>query len=482
MKNLQPCCSNPAIILNPHLKDLILTYRNYHCDTKHVTLNDHLHSRWYLEFPFSRFSKLKKTLSVDDLPLYYIVDANGERQPLFMAVPCGKCIVCTERKANEWVTRSMCESQHSASVPIFFTLTYNNYCLPWNGVRKGSMQRFMKRLRINIDRYCGFKTNIRYFICAEYGSKTKRPHYHGILWNLPLFEPKHLDSLIDKSWSFATNQKFYDSVPSVIDRYGHPVYKYYDEDNKQYRIKYGYTTTSICTDGRVRYAMKYMRKDCQIPDGMKPVFFLSSRRGGLGYQWIESKINEYRKNPQLLDVEFTDIWSGDKYRGVLPTFFKNKIAPSPSLLIKKSIRDKFKLWNFYNNKFHTLIGFDYTPNKRVLAHYPSLHYHPCRVYDGQSKRLLKEIHHDEIQQCHRLNSIDYLNSVTKDLHKIIDFLEYELLNYDYDVGLSVSTPIYKKQHLTFVEKYIDSCPDVKVSDKAWSINRKRRISQYREVL
>ena len=241
MKNLLPQCEHSAIILNPHLKDLILRYRNYHCNGVDYSLNEHVHSRWYLEFPYGRFGRIKRSITIDDLPLYYVVDGDGERQPMFMAVPCGKCVICTERKANEWVTRSMCESQTSTSVPIFFTLTYNDFCLPKNGVRKGAMQRFMKRLRINIDRYCGFKVNIRYFICAEYGTKTKRPHYHGILWNLPLFEPKHLDDIIDKSWSFATNKKFYDTVPSQLDKYGHPLFKYHDRDKDVYRVKYGYT-------------------------------------------------------------------------------------------------------------------------------------------------------------------------------------------------------------------------------------------------
>ena len=481
MKNLQVQCTNPAIILNPSLKDLILLNRNYHANGVVHSLDTFQHSRWYMEFPYRKFGRIKCALSVDDLPLYYVVDGNGDRQPMFLAVPCGKCELCTEKKANEWSTRSMCESQTSCSPPIFFTLTYNDFCLPSNGVRKRACQRFMKRFRINLERYMKCKCNIRYYMCSEYGSKTQRPHYHGILWNLPLLEPKNLTYLIQKSWSFDVSKKFYDTLPNQLDKYGDPVLKYYDYKDKRHRVLYGYTTNSVCTEGRVRYAMKYMRKDAIIPDGKNNIFFLSSRKGGIGSSWIESKLEEYRKNPSLLDVTLTDVWSGEKYSGVLPRYFKNKIAPSNCLLIKKSIRDTFKLWNYYSNKFNTFVGFDYTPNKRVLEHYPTLPFHRCKVYDGEAKRLKKEIFQDEFKQCQSLNSADYLNQRTCDLAKICDYLEWKLLNYEYDVSLARDVPLYKQQHLKHIENFINSQPFVSIQDKKHTICRSRQVAQYREV-
>ena len=482
MKNLLVQCINPAIILNPSLKDLILLNRNYHANGVSYCLDTFQHSRWYMDFPYRKFCRIKCNISVDDLPLYYVVDGNGERQPMFLAVPCGKCEICTERKAHEWSTRSMCESQTSCSPPVFFTLTYNDFCLPKNGVRKRACQRFMKRFRINLERYMKCKCHIRYYICSEYGTKTKRPHYHGILWNLPLLEPKNLTYLIQKSWSFDVSKKFFDSLPNQLDKYGDPVLKYFDYKDKRHRILYGYTTNSVCTEGRVRYAMKYMRKDAIIPDGKNNIFFLSSRKGGIGSSWIDSKLEEYRKNPSLLDVTLTDVWSGQKYTGVLPRYFKNKIAPSNCLLIKKSIRDTFKLWNYYSNKFNTFVGFDYTPNKRVLAHYPTLSFHRCKVYDGEAKRLQKEILYDEYQQCQSLNSEEYLNQRTRDLSMICDYLEWKLLNYEYDISLARDVPIYKKRHLQYIETFISSQPEISVCDKKYNICRSRRIAQYREQM
>lgn len=482
MKNLQPQCEKPAIILNSNLKDLVLLYGNYYLDNKCYKVDYHIRSRYYMEFPYSKFSRIKKTLSFDELPNYYVIDANGERLPMFMAVACGKCSICKDKKAKEWSTRAMCEAQTSMSPPIFFTLTYNDYCLPRNGVRKGAMQRFMKRFRINVERYCKFKTNIRYFICAEYGSKTKRPHYHGILWNLPLLNEKHLDELVDKSWSFATNKAFYDTISSEVDKYGYPIYKYHDADKDVYRVKFGYTRTSICTEGRVRYAMKYMRKESDIPEmvdantgeikSQNPIFYLASRKGGIGASWIETKLNEYRKNPSLLDVQLTDVWSGEKYIGCLPTFFKNKIAPSTSLIIKKDIRDKFKLWNYTLNKFHSVIGYHYEPNPKILEHYPALPFHKASVQYNKF----------DDAQCDECTVYENKMQFSRSLNNYLLLLEDELLQYQYDIGLSVTTPIYKKEHLGFIEKFIDSLPPTNIADKVAFLKRQKVRRLQREKL
>lgn len=73
--------------------------------------------------------------------------------------------------------RATCENVFSESIPLFLTLTYNNENLPKHGVFKEEVQLFLKRLRISLDRL-HYKHNLRYFACAEYGSKSKRPHYH----------------------------------------------------------------------------------------------------------------------------------------------------------------------------------------------------------------------------------------------------------------------------------------------------------------
>lgn len=71
----------------------------------------------------------------------------------------------------------------------FLTLTYSEENLPYSQpgesgeshptLDKSDLQKFLKRLRKNMGKF-------RYFACGEYGTKTHRPHYHLIIFGLPL--------------------------------------------------------------------------------------------------------------------------------------------------------------------------------------------------------------------------------------------------------------------------------------------------------
>ena len=464
MKNLQTQCEHPAIILNPHLKDLILKYKHYYIRGKRHELTTFKLNTWYMEFPYHLFSKIKRSIEDPTEVQDFYIQTEDEPALLFLVVPCGKCCLCTEKKANDWVTRAMCESQTSSSVPLFVTLTYNNFCLPWNGVRKGAAQRFIKRLRINLKRYLGYDSKLRYYICAEYGTKTGRPHYHALLWNMPVLEASHIDELIQKSWSFQVNKSLYDKIPNDKDSAGNPIYKYYDEKADTHRVLFGYPKVYTIKNGGIQYCMKYMRKEATIPTGKNKVFFLASRRGGLGSEWINKFAQEYRNNPSLLDVQLHDIWTDTDYKGCIPKYFKDKIAPSPSRIIKKEIRDTFKLWNYYSNKFHSQIMFHYTPNPNVITHYPALHYHKAQIYGINTFNVKHGYPND-----------------SQDTAKIVDYLEHKLLSYQYDRQLSIDVPIYKRKHLVHIENFINSSPPVDLNDKIASIHRRRKRSQLREI-
>lgn len=92
-------------------------------------------------------------------------------------IPCGACLGCRLAKSAEWGLRCT----HEAALyddNCFVTLTYSDDCLPENSsLRPVDLQRFWKRLRSSL------KRKIRYFACGEYGDRSKRPHYHAILFN-----------------------------------------------------------------------------------------------------------------------------------------------------------------------------------------------------------------------------------------------------------------------------------------------------------
>lgn len=462
-------CESPVYILSPHIRDLVLKYRHYYINNKRYSIRSH----WYTEFPYNKFSKIKKYLVASEkyptpisLDSCYVVDAAGVCQPLFMQVPCGKCILCRDKKAREWECRAMCESQTSSSMPYFITLTYNDRCLPRNGVRKGAAQRFMKRLRINFERYTGQKHNIRFFLCSEYGSKTGRPHYHALLWNMPILQQNHILDIIEKSWSFSVSKEYYDKVPDDLDQYKRPIYKFYDDEKDTYRCRYGYVYCSEITQGRVRYCMKYMRKDNEVPKGMKDIFFLSSRRGGLGKEWIMQFCDEYRNNPQYTNIQLYDKWSGKLYKGCIPRYFKDFIAPPPSKLVSKVIRDMLTYWNYAHNKACSLIGFHYSPNPLVLKKYPFFVFHSYHV---KTTPNLCDTDEEYQEYC-------------RDTFQLVDNIEHELLEYDYDVELAERVQVYKEYHQSALCWLITTLPTISVKDKCNQIRKKQTLSRSREKI
>lgn len=101
-------------------------------------------------------------------------------------VPCGKCRECRMEYAKQWANRMVLEMQDWPK-NLFFTATYNNDNLPYDvssgmpTLDKRDVQLFMKRLRREFEPRC-----IRFYFAGEYGTKTHRPHYHAILFNLGL--------------------------------------------------------------------------------------------------------------------------------------------------------------------------------------------------------------------------------------------------------------------------------------------------------
>lgn len=116
-----------------------------------------------------------------------------------LPLPCGKCLDCRLSKAREWAVRCTLEASLYDD-NCFVTLTYDDEYMPEDRkLHRKHVQDFLKRLR----HYCSF----RYFGCGEYGSKTKRPHYHIILFS---WYPDDINlygssRLLEKLWPYGFN-------------------------------------------------------------------------------------------------------------------------------------------------------------------------------------------------------------------------------------------------------------------------------------
>lgn len=137
--------------------------------------------------------------SVKDNPNLEQFENRGPYLLSHIKLPCGQCIDCRLQRARNWADRCMLELKNYKDNQ-FITLTYAPENLPTKpGInietgelmdRVGTLQPkdlqdFMKKLRITWQRKFGHD-NIRFFACGEYGEIRERPHYHLIIFNLPV--------------------------------------------------------------------------------------------------------------------------------------------------------------------------------------------------------------------------------------------------------------------------------------------------------
>lgn len=233
--------------------------------------------------------------------------------------PCGKCLNCKKRRANDWIIRIKAEEKIHTSA-LFVTLTYEQPPITakgWPTVQKSCVQNFFKRLRFNTGR-----KNIRYYLCAEYGSQTMRPHYHAIIFNANEEE-------ITKAWT-------------------------YENEN----IKNGHIHFGTVGGASINYTVKYMMKDKKIPlhrnDDRNPEFAIMSQ--GLGKSYMTKEMITWHRNNK---ASYTVQEGGIK--NALPRYYRDKIFSEEERKYMTSVQQKKaseelaealkKDPNYYHNKW-----------------------------------------------------------------------------------------------------------------------------------
>lgn len=163
-------------------------------------------------------------------------------------------------------------------------------------VCKKDVQLFLKRLR---KKWYGSKSgDLRYFIVSEYGPTTYRPHYHGILFNVPNCD---LVTTLEKVWNMG-----FVSVSPVTD------------ERVSYCAKYC-CCTALLPDYLTQYAFKhelicghvYHRKFYPY----KP-FMMCSKGIGKSLLELDTTYNYYQSH-------YTYIRKGVHY--AMPRYYKDKL-------------------------------------------------------------------------------------------------------------------------------------------------------------
>ncbi len=233
----------------------------------------------------------------------------------YVEIPCGKCIGCRLGYSRMWATRCTLEAE-SHSDNYFLTLTYDDLHLPMvNGCTTDGeltfvgtlvpkhLQDFLKRLRIYYKRHFNID-KIRFFACGEYGDAKKRPHYHLIIFGLPI---------PDLSLWY-TNRSSHEKVfrSSILESiWGHGI------------VGVGHVSWESCAYV-ARYVIKKQKgpgsKEYYAQLGIYPEFVRMSRRPGIALEY-------YEKN-------------------------KDKIYESDEIFVnRKNKVEKVKPSRYYDNKF-----------------------------------------------------------------------------------------------------------------------------------
>lgn len=276
-------------------------------------------------------------------PVFYKVDETG--RPIIM-YPCGKCIVCKEKKRRQWAIRM--ENEKSVSKSCYFvTLTYaDDYLyriephLPAS-LNKSHYTNFLKRLR----KYLPFK--VRFFGVGEYGSESSRPHYHFMFFLPEYVNREKFRSYIAKAWTF------------------------------------GFNTVKDGCSQRMYYIAKYTVKGSDHPFCTEEPFQTCSCSPPLGFRSFQS-------NLRILDSDVTHnyIVSPSNRKSSIPRSFENKYkkylddkprnTPLEPSIIRKHILQKqasFRLKD-YLKQFNDISPSEFLQMREtIIRRYNSKHKH-----------------------------------------------------------------------------------------------------------
>jgi len=218
-------------------------------------------------------------------------------------LPCGKCYECKARKVSGWSFRLMKETERSRNAK-FITLTYTNETVPLtkNGymtLKKEDLQKFFKRLRKRSTE------QIKYYAVGEYGGKTKRPHYHIIMFNVNVED-------IEAAWKLDSEE-------------------------------IGQIHVGDVNEASIGYTLKYISKDKtekkhERDDRLKEFSLMSKKLG-------DNYINEKTKKWHKADVENRYyIPLKDGKRIAVPRYYRNNIYNGYDWLkIKAKMEQREKL-------------------------------------------------------------------------------------------------------------------------------------------
>lgn len=517
MKDNNIKCCAPVIILNPKVIKRAYTYSLVFVKSICVSRIPEV-----FVLKQSDYMPKKQNVGLQDVDHCFAVDpVSGDTIPLYLVVPCGKCVICRKRKANALAARAIAETYTSGNSPLFITLTYNDFHLRRSLIgiptlQKVDLQLFFKRLRSLLDAY-KIEHHLRYLACGEYGSKTHRPHYHILLWNFPYeHEYFHNDwikikAFIQKAWSyFLTKEDSNSRIPmrDCCKNCPYHSYKYAFECsaancNTGCIMRYpsgaiiyrrhpiGTIDLKIGNAGAPAYITKYMVKGSFVPKTCNPTFICSSNRGGgIGSAYVDMHKRDILSSPCIECLPVPDIQSGRIFFMPIDSFVKNRIFPSFSQSFKckeyETIRRFYNtlyLWKYSVEQLYRLYPMDRFVDKELHYYYDTfcdMETHPnwCEAYEHIREHYEPFIQHYNIGNW--MTSKELFNEYIYTLTTELDTLCEKVLAINIDKDYFCRREQYLKQRSDgFQEKYADA-PSPNIEALVENITSRVKRNEWRE--
>lgn len=472
-------CLEPHIIIN----------KSYHINKVDYSKGWKLiiRDRECLYVPYPKQAKI----TADDIDSCYYLNTNtGEMIPVYLQVPCQKCILCRDKKAVDWATRITCEGNYHVNCPWWITLTYNNDYLPHQGLVKRDLQNFLKRLRERVSRQIGEDIRLRFVAVGEYGGNTARPHYHAIIYGMPTMDPKEVLNIIELSWS---KRLSFNSYIKTVSKYGSlgKDYTFVRDDingKPLYYHRLGFAYVKPAHDNTPLYLAKYMFKpELNTPEGSNPNFCLASRKNGIGYEYCVEYRDYHRLNPYQTSIEFFNVHTNKLSHFTIPQYFKDYWFPTPSKIIPNEVKKSHDHLSMLVVQFNTIqnllqksdidISTDVsTMVKDINVKYPFYRKIGKCISDDYMEDLCtiyKSVYKDEIPSVYNESFETYLKKEL--LHNYCKIMiEYEYcMSLQFDTQALIDTLQLKDKYKgAVVQKYINK-PPVDINHEVYKLQKER---------
>jgi hypothetical protein len=253
-------------------------------------------------------------------------------KPGYLQLPCGKCVGCRLAYSKGWAVRNCHEAQvcDIDGLPsTFVTLTYNDEFNARNGgaLNYRDCQLFLKRLRFaiseNFNDYA-FSSNpdlpLRFYMCGEYGTRTFRPHYHFLFYNLGFYD-----------------ERLYKSTPTGHKLFNSDTINSFWTDVESGRSM-GHVVTGSVTVQSAGYVARYCVKKAlqgksvhlfnhDTGEFMPDEFTQMSRRPGIAYEWFKRYGNGVYPSDKVV------LGNGMFYKP--PRYYDNQLEKADPLLFEQ---------------------------------------------------------------------------------------------------------------------------------------------------